>query len=83
MRLVGARDGFIRRPFLLEGFLTGFAGGVLAVILTGLAYLLVGRFLFEVEWLPGGWVFGGLAVGTVLGGLASMLAVRRHLREVT
>ncbi|MBT8335623.1 MAG: ABC transporter permease [Gemmatimonadetes bacterium] len=83
MRLVGARDGFIRRPFLLEGFLTGLAGGVVAVLLTGLAYRLVGRFLFDVEWLPFAWVLGGLAVGTVLGGFASMMAVRRHLREVT
>jgi hypothetical protein len=56
---------------------------VLAVLLTGLAHRLVGQFLFDVEWLPFGWVLGGLAVGSILGGLASMMAVRRHLREVT
>jgi cell division transport system permease protein len=83
MRLVGARDGFIRAPFLLEGLLTGLAGGILAVVLTAIAYRVVSKFLFEVDWLPAGWVVGGLLAGTLLGGGASILAVRRHLREIT
>lgn len=83
MRLVGARDAFIRRPFLLEGFLTGLAGGVVAILLTGLAYRVVSRFLFDIEWLPGTWLLGGLLAGALLGGVASMQAVRRHLKEVT
>ena len=82
MRLVGARDGFIRRPFLLEGFLTGLAGGVLAIGLTFAAHRAVSRFLFEIDWLPAAWIVGGLLAGAILGGLASSLAVHRHLREV-
>ncbi len=34
MRLVGATDGFVRRPFLLEGFAKGVLGGALALLLT-------------------------------------------------
>src|SRR5919201_113340 len=34
MRLVGATDGFIRRPFLLEGLAKGVLGGLLALGLT-------------------------------------------------
>jgi cell division transport system permease protein len=82
MRLVGARDGFIRRPFLLEGLLTGLAGGVLAIVLTLVAHRAASQFLFEIDWLPAGWVVGGLLAGSILGGLASSLAVHRHLREV-
>lgn len=83
MRLVGARDGFIRRPFLLEGFLTGAAGGLLAILLTAVAHRVVSTFLFDIDWLPSTWLVGGLLVGGVLGGLASILAVRRHLHEVS
>lgn len=83
MRLVGARDAFIRRPFLLEGFLTGLAGGVVAIVLTAVAWRVVSRFLFRIEWLPAGWLLGGLLAGGILGGVASIQAVRRHLKEVT
>lgn len=82
MRLVGATNGFIRRPFLLEGAFTGFLGSLLAAALTGLAYLLVDRWILPVEWLPPPWVVGGVAAGTLLGVAASGLAVRRYLRRV-
>lgn len=82
MRLVGARDGFIRRPFLLEGALAGLMGGVLAVGLTFLVYRLVLRYLFDVAWVPASWVLAVLAAGVTLGVASSALSVRRHLREV-
>lgn len=83
MRLVGARDGFIRRPFLLEGGFTGLLGGVLAVALTWAGWRTVDAFLFRIEWIPLPWIGLGLLAGTLFGALASSLAVRRHLREVT
>jgi len=36
MKLVGASNWFIRGPFVLEGFLVGIAGSVLAVMILGL-----------------------------------------------
>lgn len=83
MRLVGAKDGFIRRPFILEGALTGLLGGVGAVGVTWVTWQGFSRALFPVEWIPVVWVGAGIGAGVVFGALASALAVRRHLREVS
>jgi cell division transport system permease protein len=40
MRLVGATDGFVRAPFLIDGFIKGVIGGLLALLLTWIAYRL-------------------------------------------
>ena len=82
MRLVGATDGFIRRPFLIEGAIAGLLGGAFAVLVTRGTHRLVIEYLFPIDWLPDRWVVIGLLTGTVFGALASGLAVRRHLREV-
>ena len=82
MRLVGATDGFIRRPFLLEGAMAGLLGGVLAAFLTYLTFRTLYAFLFALSWIPLGWVLLGIAGGAAFGVLASGFSVRRHLREV-
>lgn len=82
MRLVGATDAFIRRPFVLEGMMTGIIGAILAVVATWGVYRLVSGAVFEMEWLPASWLLAGLTGGAVVGLLASMIAVRRHLREI-
>lgn len=82
MRLVGARDAFIRRPFVLEGLIVGLLGGGVAVVLTRALYHLVDRFLFAVDWLPLEWIALGVVTGGIFGVLSSRLAVGRHLREI-
>lgn len=82
MRLVGARDGFIRLPFLLEGAMAGLLGGALAALLTYLTFRVVYALLFDLAWIPFAWVLAGLAAGAAFGVLASGFSVRRHLREV-
>ena len=82
MRLVGATDGFIRRPFLVEGVLAGLFGGLAAVGLTFAAYRLVDVALLEIAWIPGIWLVATVAVGAAYGLMASGLAVRRHLRVI-
>ena len=82
MRLVGAKNGYIRRPFLLEGAISGLVGGCLAWLLTYATYRTVYAFLFALAWIPSGWIAIGIAIGVVFGALASGLAIRRHLREV-
>jgi cell division transport system permease protein len=82
MRLVGATNGFIRRPFLLEGALTGLMGGILASVLVFVSHALVSRAVFRLDWIPWEWVLLGIASGAFFGVLASAFAVRRYLREV-
>lgn len=82
MRLVGATNGFIRRPFLLEGLVTGGLGSLLALPATYLVYRLLSDSVLELQWMPDSWVVFGLAVGALFGVVASARAVRRHLQEI-
>ena len=82
MQLVGARDGFIRRPFLFEGAITGAAGCTLAIGLTYVTFRGIFHYLFSIEWIPVEWVAAGILAGVIFGVIASSFAVRKHLREV-
>lgn len=82
MRLVGATEAFVRRPFLIEGLLTGAAGGLLALLVTWIAFIIISRSVFQLEWLPPAWIGTGLLAGAAVGVVASAIAVHRHLREV-
>lgn len=82
MQQVGATSWFIRKPFLLEGLFTGLAGGIMAAAGTYLAWSVLSRYVFAIEWIPSEWVVLGIAGGAIVGLLASGIAVRRHLRTI-
>lgn len=82
MQTVGATDSYIRRPFLIEGLLTGLAGGLLALGLTWLVYASVDRTLLSLSWLPDLWVVLGLILAALLGVVAAGRAVRREIRRI-
>jgi cell division transport system permease protein len=82
MRLVGATDGFIRAPFLIEGGVKGLLGGMVALALTGATYLAIGRFVVQAAFFGPLLAIVGVLAGGALGVLASAVAVGRHLREV-
>lgn len=83
MRLVGATDGFIRRPFLIEGFAKGVLGGVLALGLTWGASVVLEHYLnFRATFFDDRLVAFGLAGGALIGLFGSGYAVGRHLRRV-
>jgi cell division transport system permease protein len=92
MKLVGASDGFTRRPFLYSGIWYGLGGGVMALVLVAIAAALLSRPVAQLALLYGSTfrLSGlGLARGTsVLGaavGLAwvgSWLAATRHIRAI-
>ncbi|HEY6061694.1 MAG TPA: permease-like cell division protein FtsX [Gemmatimonadales bacterium] len=82
MRLVGATDGFIRRPFLLQGALKGLLGGLVAVGLSYAAYVLINRFLIASSFFTALQALAVVVFGTVIGLMGSLLSVGRHLRRV-
>lgn len=81
MQLVGATDGYIRRPFLVEGAMKGLAGGALALAMSWGAMQLVQRYLnFHTVFFDGRTAAIGVACGLVLGLFGSAISVGRHLR---
>lgn len=82
MRLVGATDGFIRAPFLIEGLLKGTLGGLLALVLTWAAFEVSGRWVMQVTYFDVRIAIAGVAGGALIGTLASALSVGRHLKKV-
>ena len=82
MRLVGARNGFIRSPFLLEGALAGLTGGILASCLTYLSYTGVSTYMSDVAWIPFSWVAIGITAGLLFGTISRAVAIHRHLKKV-
>ena len=87
MQLVGATDGFVRRPLVLTNMLTGVVSGVLAsAVLTGSLFWLSGAgFEDIISLIPLPWA-GGVAAGLIITGaiicsLAAAIASTRYLHK--
>lgn len=92
MKLLGASDAFVRRPFLYSGFWYGLAGSILAWILLVICLLILADPVRRLASLYGqesglSWVGGIdtlwlLVAGIGLGWLGSAWTVHRHLRRI-
>jgi cell division transport system permease protein len=82
MRLVGATDAYIRRPFLVEGFAKGVVGGLLALVLTWMAQTLINRYVIQTIFFDARVAVLGLLFGALIGLAGSAFSVWRHLRRV-
>jgi cell division transport system permease protein len=92
MKLVGASDGFARRPFLYSGIWYGLGGGLIALILVGVAATLLARPVDALAKLYGSqFHLQGLKVATAievlgfavaLAWFGSWLAATRHIRHI-
>ena len=83
MRLVGATDSYVRRPFLIEGFVKGVLGGILALALTWVAIRVVSGYLnFQAIFFDQTLAILGIVAGALMGLLGSAFSVGRHLRRV-
>ncbi|MCF1426458.1 MAG: permease-like cell division protein FtsX [Shewanella sp.] len=92
MKLVGATESFIQRPFLYTGIWYGVIGGVLAWVIINLLVWYLDGALVELLGLYGsqinmqGLTFTELlqlvGIASFLGWLGSYLSVRQHLRAI-
>ncbi len=85
MKLVGATDRFVRRPFLVEGVLQGLIGGLIA---SGVVWGLYRFFLQQMDQGPVSFrlqiiLVGGLIGGGILlGWIGSYFAARRFIQNI-
>jgi cell division transport system permease protein len=92
MKLVGATDAFIHRPFLYTGFWYGLLGGVIAwmsviIILWWMdssiqAFADLYQKDFRITGLTGGALLTMLSLSVMLGLVGSLISVQRHVREI-
>jgi cell division transport system permease protein len=83
MRLVGATDAFIRRPFLIEGFIKGVLGGMLALLMTWIASRVISQYFIQTEYFDLRLASLGLLGGALIGVMGSALSVGRQIRKVS
>ena len=91
-KLIGATDGFIRRPFYYAGLLQGLAGGALALLLVVATLALLNREVrplaesygsdFRFAFLPAPDAVAFLVFAAFLGWLGAHLSVSRHLKAI-
>ncbi len=88
MKLVGATDSFVRRPFLVEGLVQGLVAGAIAAVLLWILYASLARAVqgLDAAGWPGGsplpMMLGVVLMGGALGLLASWVAVRTFIKSV-
>lgn len=93
MKLIGATDGFILRPFLNGGAMLGFGGAVLSLILSEALVWKLGSVVTQVATVFGtSFTLHGLSwdeslllvlISAMIGWIAAWLATVQHLRRFT
>ena len=93
MKYIGAKDGFVRAPFIIEGLVIGLIGAVIPLVILyfvydkAVAYVMTKFSLLNniIEFLPVTTVYRtllpvGLILGVGIGFICSAFTIRKHLR---
>ena len=93
MKYIGAKDGFVRAPFVIEGLLIGVVGALIPLVLLyfmydkAVAYVMTRFSLLNniIDFLPVAHVYRtllpvGIALGVGIGCVGSFFTIRKHLK---
>lgn len=93
MKYIGAKDGFVRAPFVIEGLLIGIVGAIVPLVMLffmydkAVAYIMMKFSLLNniITFLPVTSVYKtllpvGLALGVGIGFVGSFFTIHKHLR---
>ena len=93
MKYIGAKDGFVRAPFVIEGLIIGAVGAVIPLVLLYFMYDKVITYIMTkfsllnniIEFLPVATVYRtllpiGIALGVGIGFVGSFFTIRKHLK---
>lgn len=89
MRLVGASNGFIRGPFMMEGMLEAFIGAVMSILVLQLGLsLIIPKLQSSLQFLTFelssevllGTYLALIVIGLFIGMFGSLIAMRRYLK---
>lgn len=93
MKYIGAKDGFVRAPFVFEGLLIGLIGAIIPLVMLYFMYEKAIQYIMTrfsllnniIDFLPVTDVYRtllpvGLALGVGIGFVGSFFTIRKHLR---
>lgn len=93
MKYIGAKDGFVRAPFVIEGLLIGVIGALIPLVMLyfmydkAVSYIMTRFSLLNniVEFLPVATIYRtllpiGIALGVGIGFVGSFFTIRKHLK---
>ncbi len=81
MKMVGATPIFIAQPFVIEGFAKGVIGALVALVLLTATFSIIESRVVTLEFYTPVQIVGGVVAGGILGAIASLVSLRRHLQR--
>jgi cell division transport system permease protein len=82
MKLIGATRAFIRRPFLIEGFLQGIIGAALSSGILYLILLSVRKFIYQQITLINELYIFIFVMGALIGFISSKTSLTKYLNQI-
>ena len=93
MKYVGATNGFIRWPFIVEGMIIGIIASVISIVIVGVAYNFIAQNLLSSEFLQvinmslvsfndmfSSIIFVYMLLGIGIGAVGSVISMRKYLK---